>query len=387
MCFNSFDVNDYSIEVHEVYISNKYVLWILFLLPFLSTVPFVLTYSPLNYISTLVRYFRSGLKYMTKIKAVVNAPKIVMTISTVIGACAFFLLILSCFLPWCSIKFRPNVDLRATIQTMQGFTSKSDSFINSSGKVMDKLCIKISDDIAEEIKTISENNFDNPEYNNTIRSQMYEIQRNISRIEIISLCKFTDAVEASQCAIYFTAYTSAMVMMQIPFLGGPGSALLTASRVMHEGYTILKLFNKVRNKVTATRNLFAHILNTFLTDPVYVWTIRFLPNIYMLFFIFPCLVLGFVYISLGFWKRIKASEMKVTQVISTISFVFFITNFAMFVCVWIFKPALETVLKTLPLITVEVEELTGWKTIKLAYMFSSASSLLLCIRSVGKKLL
>ena len=390
-CFYNFDVNDSSIEVNQVYISKEYILWILVLLPFLSVVPFVLTHSPINHIYTLARYFRSGLKYMTKIIAVVNVPKILITLSTVIGACAFYLLLLSCFLPWCSVKFRPNDDLRATIQTMKEFTLKTDSFINSSGTVMEILCKKISDDIAEEIKTTSTYllfEMNRTEYNNTIRSKIDEIQRNVSGIKIIPLCKFTDAVDDSECAIYFSLYTSAIVMMQFPFFGGSaGSALLTASRVMHEGYTILKLFNKVRNKVTATRNLFARILNTVLSDPVYVWTLRFLPDIYMLLFIFPCLVVGFVCISLGFWKRLKPSEMKLTQVIFMISFVFFITNFAMFVYVWVFKTALETVLGTLPLITVEVEELTGWKAIKLAYMFSSASSLLLCINSLGKKIL
>ena len=213
-----------------------------------------------------------------------------------------------------------------------------------------------------------------------------EAKKNLSDIQssVPKSCSVIGHLKKISCGVYIAAYIASIVLMVIPFAGVAGKIALQAARVARKIFLLLKHFLRLIREIDKIRLYLTKMLRTVLKDPFSEWTVTFKPEIHMLLFLVTCLITGLFFISVGFWRRKKSSEVKLRLIVSTISFVFLFINSALCVYVWISLWIKETVFEKLPIIDVEVEELTGWKMIKLAYLFSSASSLLLWIYSSGK---
>ena len=412
----------------------EYIMWSFAVIPFLClipAIPFLLSRTPKDTVQTLFGLGRSYLELILKLLVYPDKMyRLLSTISSLLGTCAFVLILLSITMPWSTIRFRPNDDIRPTINVVKNFIEKVDGILEEFKKVTDKVCdlatkamnseviraamekfdeakkaldfVKKAVEIAKKVKDGTEETvkkvkkgiekiipgrkkreafkFD-PDDTNKMQTEKDKLLR-ISKKD--TSCAAIDVLEKFSCDVYTIAYIASIILMAIPFVGIVAKIVLTAARVARKVFLLLKQFMRLADKLQATRQYLNEMFNTIFKDPIFEWTVTFKPEKYMLLFLFPSLITGLFFISTVFWKRRNAADVKLRVIVSTIAFVFLFTNGAVLAYVWISKWVTETALQRLPLIDVEVEELEGWNMIKLAYVLSTASSLLLLVYSSGE---
>ena len=379
------------IDIDGTSTKMEYVMWSLAVFPFLSLVPaipFVCLRTPKDNMQSAVGFLGSYLELVLKsLSQPDKIYRLLSTLSSLLGTCAFVVILLSIAMPWYTVRFRPNEDIRPAIDTVGHFISKVDNILNKFKDVTDTVCKgtsrTLNEDVEKAMKKIDEAKAEEKDL-----KAINEAKKNLSDIQssVPKSCSVIGHLEKISCGVYIAAYIASIVLMVIPFAGVAGKIALQAARVARKIFLLLKHFLRLIREIDKIRLYLNKMLRTVLKDPFSEWTVTFKPEIHMLLFLFPCLITGLFFISVGFWRRKKSSEVKLRLIVSTISFVFLFTNSALCAYVWISLWVKEATFENLPIIDVEVDELTGWKMVKLAYLFSSASSLLLWTYSSGKSL-
>ena len=376
-------------DMDSTSIMIKYVMWGLAVIPFVSlipAIPFICSRSLYDTGKHAVGLLRSYLELILKLLVYPDKMyRLLSSVSSVLGTCAFILIVLSIVMPWSVIRFRPNEEIRPAIHTVKNFISKVENILKTFKEVTDTVCGDTSKEMRKGVNKAIED-VEKATDNAEDPKALEEATKNLSSISVSTSCKNIDQLEQISCTAYRVAYVASIALMLVPFAGAAGKVALVTARVARKVFLLLKQFMRLIDKIGSTGQFLVDMLTNVLKDPFYEWTVTFKPEKYMLFFLFPCLITGLFFISMGFWRRKQSSEVKLRLIVSTISFVFLFTNSAVCAYIWISKWVTETALEKLPLIDVEVDELIGWKMIKLAYMFSSASSLLLWMYSSGKNI-
>lgn len=373
--FKQLDVAEVS---RKLSLPNDYFMWALAVIPFsgfLPLIPFILSRSPYDHIQTILGLLRSYLELLSNLlKNRDKVYRLLNTISTILGTCAFIMIVMSMAVPWTVVKFRPKEDLRPTINSTRKFISTLKDTLNVFEKITQTVCQSTYKDFQNELAEVKNNSLHHDPSLMSIFSKLSGEETDCEAVEI---------AEKISCGIYLASYPLAISLMIAPFTGFFGKLLLSSARVSRRVFILLQQFKQVQGKIKDTINSLNFVLGTILKDPIYEWVVAFKPELYMIVIILPCMVLGLYSISLGFWKRDR-SIVEVRLIVTMVSTVFLFTNVVMCIFVWTFKTAVEVIFEELPLVTAEVHDLIGWRLVKLAYILSSISSLILMIYQFGK---
>ncbi|KAK3107418.1 hypothetical protein FSP39_014163 [Pinctada imbricata] len=378
----------------EIGISIDSFMWFFACVPFvifLPMLPYIFTRSLKDIIEEVLDILRSFLELLLNFVFPSKVYRLLSMISSVLGACSFILIIFSLAVPWNDINFKPNKDLREVATGINTFLSSVEDFYNTFEEVTNKVCGESRNNMAKDLSDSQKEIDKKDDYGGDAQS-IKEAKSNFTKVqeELTKLtsststsptCSRINEIDRISCTAYRIAYFAAIALMLVPFAGVAGKIALQTARVTRTVLLLLKRFINMKGKIDAVIRLLKFFRDKFLSGVIHTWTVKFQSEKYIMVFLLPCMGLGLFCISLGFWHRSKFSDARIRGIVSIISTVFLFINGALCIFAWTSKWVTEKTMEGLPLVEVEVKELIGWKMIKLAYVLSTISAIILWLFS------
>lgn len=367
-------------------ISVEAAVWLSACIPFLAFLPtfmYFFTRSPSMLLQEITGVIRNFLQVCLNFLSPSKIYRAFHVLSITFGVCGLLLLLFGLPLSWLTVDFNMDVNLTALKALHTSLNTKIESIEATFENVLGSLsCVPLGNTIDNKA-TLDQLKTDNPQcfdgsnstdancplivsaYNNATDTTQYD-----------NKCISDDVV----CAAFMAMIVAGFALIVIPFSGAAGKAMVTAARIMKKMADLMKTLGKVRSKVVTYKKLLTNLAAIL---KKVTWVVAFVVTSEYLLILLPCVALGAICLSIGFFKRVQIEGLFNRSMLSFISIGFVVTNIPIGLFVWFAAPLLQSVLDIAPLFDVTVSEETGWKMIKVAYACSSLSALLMWIYAAG----
>ncbi|KAJ8321188.1 hypothetical protein KUTeg_001313 [Tegillarca granosa] len=341
-------------------ISTEAAIWLSACLPFLAFLPIIWYLVTRGRFSTLIREMEDIFhNFLQLCLNFLNPSKIYRAfhiLSITFGVCGLLLLLFGLPLSWLTVDFNMDVNLSALKSLHTSLDTKIGSIEATFENILGSLsCVPIGDTIDNQA-TLDQLKADNPKcfdgsnstdencpaivsaYNNATDTTNYD-----------NSCISDDTV----CAAFMAMIIAGFVLAVVPFAGSAGKAMVLAARTMKKMHELMKTLSKVRSKVVTYKKLLSSLASVL---QKVTWVVAFVVTSEYLLILLPCVALGAICLSIGFWKRVPIEGLFNRSMLAFISIGFVVTNVPIGLFVWFAAPLLESVLDIAPLFDVTVSD-------------------------------